>query len=227
MKKFLLFFILCISLTHARAQEIKTDVAYNYLFAKQWDKIIQTYNYSRPFLANKQPLLMHGLQASITFTFQTDKKIQHGLNLAYAYTRSLAENENFVNKLNLHFLNLGYVMHFENPEKTKHVYADFLVGATSSALFRNVNGEAFVVDDERAKAFGIGGSLGFKLGYSLPLKNNSHVSPFVALGLTPYLYAPKTESVINQTSGLVARNWAGILSLQIGFAFHIRQTEAS
>ena len=32
------------------AKEFRTDIPYKYIFANKWDKAIQTYNFSRPFL---------------------------------------------------------------------------------------------------------------------------------------------------------------------------------
>ena len=47
---------------HSTGQEVKVDVGYKYLYSNQWDKAIQTYNFSRPDLIEKQPLLMNGLK---------------------------------------------------------------------------------------------------------------------------------------------------------------------
>jgi hypothetical protein len=205
------------------AQEFKTDVSYKYMFANQWDKAIQTYNFSRPFISEKQPLLMHGLNASISYIFKSTKNLRHGINLSYSYFRSSSENENLENVLNLHSLNLGYILHYENNDMLKGLYTDLIISATSSGLFRKVNGEAFEYDDTKSKAFGIGGDIALKLGYCVKLKNKNYLSPFIALGYTPYLYSPNTEALINQTKGLLGKNWTGILTTQIGLTFHIRK----
>ncbi|GAB4457280.1 MAG: hypothetical protein OHK0036_20880 [Bacteroidia bacterium] len=204
------------------AQEFKTDVSYKYMFANQWDKAIQTYNFSRPFISEKQPLLMHGLNASISYIFKSSKNLRHGINLCYSYFRSSSKNENLENVLNLHSLNLGYILHYENSNKLKGLYTDLIISATSSGLFRKVNGEAFEYDDTKSKAFGIGGDITLKLGYCVKLKNKNYLSPFIAFGYTPYLYSPNTEALINQTKGLVGKNWTGILTTQIGLTFQIR-----
>ena len=57
----------------------------------------------------------------------------------------------------------------------------------------------------------------------IKLKNKNYLSPFIALGYTPYLYSPNTEAVINQTKGLLEKNWTGALTGQIGFSFHLRK----
>jgi hypothetical protein len=216
-----LFGMLFFTFNSIIAQEFRTDISYKYIFANKWDKAIQTYNFSRPFLEKKQPLLMHGLNASVSYIFKSSSSLKHGIHISYNYFKSSAENENLKNILNLHFLNLGYIIHYENNEKTKGLYTDLIISAVSSGLFRNVNDEPFEYDE--AKAFGIGGDLSIRAGYYLKLKNKIYLSPFVLVGYTPYFYSPNSEAVINQTKGLVSNNWTGIFTTQVGLTLHIRQ----
>ena len=207
---------------HATGQEVKVDVGYKYLYSNQWDKAIQTYNFSRPDLIEKQPLLMHGLNTSISYIFKSTKNVKQGLNLSYSYFRSLAENENSINLINLHFINLGYVLHYENSEKLKGLYTDFMLSVTSSGVFRRLNEAPFIYSETQSKAFGIGGEINVKCGYYFKLKNKAYFSPYVMCGYTPYLFSPNTEVVINQTKGLASKNWTSILTGQVGLAFHLK-----
>ncbi len=216
-----LFGMLFFTFNSIIAQEFRTDISYKYIFANKWDKAIQTYNFSRPFLEKKQPLLMHGLNASVSYIFKSSSSLKHGIHISYNYFKSSAENENLKNILNLHFLNLGYIIHYENNVKTKGLYTDLIISAVSSGLFRNVNDEPFEYDE--ARAFGIGGDLSIRAGYYLKLKNKIYLSPFVLVGYTPYFYSPNSEAVINQTKGLVSNNWTGIFTTQVGLTLHIRQ----
>ena len=218
-----LFGMLFFTFNSIIAQEFRTDISYKYIFANKWDKAIQTYNFSRPFLEKKQPLLMHGLNASVSYIFKSSSSLKNGIHISYNYFKSSAENENLKNILNLHFLNLGYIIHYENNVKTKGLYTDLIISAVSSGLFRNVNDEPFEYDEARAKAFGIGGDLSIRAGYYLKLKNKIYLSPFVLVGYTPYFYSPNSEAVINQTKGLVSNNWTGIFTTQVGLTLHIRQ----
>jgi len=219
----LIFSMLFYTLSNTIAQEFRSEVSYKYMFANKWDKAIQTYNFSRPFLTEKQPLLIHGLNTSISYIFKSSKRLKHGINLSYSYFKSSAENENVNNIFNLHFLNMGYIIHYQNNENAKGLYADLIISAVTSALFRNVNDEPFEYDETRSKAFGIGGDLSIRAGYSLSLKNKIHLSPFALVGYAPYIYSPNSEAVINQTKGLVGYNWTGIYTTQIGLIFHITQ----
>ena len=222
MRKLLLLLFL-FPFIDAQSQEIETDLSYKYMFANNWDKAIQTYNFSRPFLTEKQPLFMHGINGSASFIFKSENKFKQGINVSYSHFTSYAENVNFVNQYTLLFLNVGYVLRYESTEKHKGLTTDFILSASSSALFRNVNDEPFIYDEARSKAFGIGGDLSVKTSYSFNLKNKIRLSPFVQVGYTPYLFSPNTEAVINQTTGLVAPNFTDVFSSQIGMKVRLRE----
>jgi hypothetical protein len=186
------------------------------MFASNWDKAIQSYNFSRPFLTEKQPLFMHGMNASVSYIFKSENKFEHGINASYSHFSSYAENLNFVNQYNLHFFNLGYMLRHESAGSFKGLSTDFILSASSIALFRNVNDEPFIYDDMRSKAFGIGGDLCVRTSYSFNIKNKIRISPFIQIGYTPYLFSPNTEAVINQTKGLAAPNFTDVFTSQIG-----------
>ena len=223
MRTLVLLSLLLLKFCFSMAQEFKIDVSYNYLHSYQWDKAIQTYNFSRPFIAEKQPLLIHGLNSSLSYIFKSIKNFKHGINISYSYFRSSAQNENLENSLNLHFLNLGYLIHYDRIEKLKGVYTELIIAAKSSGIFRNINGAPFEYDETTSKAFGIGGDFCLKTGYYLRLKNKICLSPFISIACTPYLYSPNSEAVINQTKGLTIKNWTGILTTQIGLTFQIKE----
>jgi hypothetical protein len=218
---FLLLFLF--PLLDTQAQEIEAELSYKYMLASNWDKAIQSYNFSRPFLTEKQPLLMHGMNASVSYIFKSANKFKQGINASYSHFSSYAENVNFVNQYNLHFLNVGYIFRYESTEKLKGLTTDFILSASSSALFRNVNDEPFIYDEVRSKAFGIGGDLSVRTSYSFNIKNKFHLSPFVQVGYTPYLFSPNTEAVINQTRGLVAPNFTDVFSTQVGLKVRLRE----
>ena len=220
--KFLTVVILSIGL-NLNAQQLTTGLSYNYIYSKQLDKAIQTYNFSQPFLTKKQPLFINGLNASLAYVFSNEKQFKHGIHLSYSNFRSLASNENFNNLLNLHFINLDYLFHYENEEKFKKLYAELSAGFTGSGLYRKINGDAFEYDDKKSKSLGVGAAISLKIGYYLIQKSKSSLSSFVCLGYTPYLFAPKNEEVLNATKELTGKNWTGILNIQIGLKYHLKR----
>lgn len=216
-----LFGLLILFSSLGKAQLISGSVSYAYIFSPESDKIIQTYNFSRPFLSEKQPLFQHGLNASLAYLFSSEKKFRHGLQIGYSFFTSYAENENLNNRLNQHFINPGYILHYEKAES--NWYSELQVSARAGILLRRINGEPFIYDDSRSKAFGIGGEIGLKAGYYFNLKNKFTLSPFIFAGYTPYFYAPNTEAVINQTKGLTDKR-QGIFTAQAGVSFYIRKS---
>ena len=99
MRTLSLLSLLLLKFSFLIAQELKTDLSYNYLYSNEWDKAIQTYNFSRPFNTERQPLINHGLNASLSYIFESNKNFKHGVNLSYSYFRSSAENENYENRI--------------------------------------------------------------------------------------------------------------------------------
>lgn len=219
MKNFLLILFLFIIATKVFSQSFLTSLSYNYLYDKQLDKAIQTYNFNRPFLNKKQPLFVHGFGTEVLFFFKSDKPIKQGINATYSYFGSEATNENYLNRFNLHLINLNYLIRLTNDEKFGNMFGEIYIGATSSGLNRKWNGESFLVNDKRSKALGIGGNLGLRIGYHLYRKDKHHISPFVFFGYAPYLYAPNNEAVINATQELITESWTYVFNLKIGIAY--------
>ena len=62
-----LFGMLFFTFISTKAQEFRTDVSYKYMFSNKWDKAIQTYNFSRPFIETKQPLLIVQKMRDVSF----------------------------------------------------------------------------------------------------------------------------------------------------------------
>lgn len=209
-------FVFFISLCSLNAQSFSAELSYSYFYSGQFDKAIQTYNFSRPHLSQKQPLLMHGASAGLSYLFRSDRSVKQGIGISYSRISSTAENDNWENTLNLHVLDLSYLFHHEYSGKFSGLYAQLLISAKAGLLNRHINGEPLVVDDENLKATGIGGSVHLKSGYYLKAKGRILLSPYIAVGYCPFLYAPNAEGVINQTQELSGNSWTALLNAQLG-----------
>jgi hypothetical protein len=199
------------------AQKFSLDVSYKYMYAKQWDRSIQLYNFSRPWLLEKQPLFMHGLNAAFNYARSTKQDLNHGLSVDLSFFRSVAENTNMANTINLYISNLGYFVRKDFRILHSNCYADMRLALTVSGLFRRVNQEPILVDDTQTRAFGIGSDVQVKLGYYLPCLEGISGSLFLAVSYAPYVYSPYSESVLNQTMGITNHYGTGVLGAQIGF----------
>lgn len=216
-------FALFLGANNLNAQSISADLSYTYLYSGQFDKAIQTYNFSRPHLSEKQPLLMHGANAFLSYLFQSDRTVKQGIGISYSRISSTAENDNWKNTLNLHLLDLSFLFHYEHSGKISGLYSQLLISAKAGTLNRRINGEPLVVDEENLKARSIGGSVNLFSGYNLKTKGRTLLSPFIAVGYCPFLFAPNAEGVINQTLELSGKSWTTLLTAQVGFGIRFNR----
>lgn len=219
-----MFSLLLFNYSVGMAQELRTDVSYKYMFAGKWDKAVQTYNFSRPFLDQKQPLLKHGLNASVSYIFKSPNYFKQGLTMSYSYFRSSAENVNLNSVLNLHALNIGYILSYSSDEKANGLYTDVITSLVSGRLNRSINGLPIEDDGVKVRALAVGVELSMKAGYSLSVNDKMSFSPYALIGYAPYIYSPYGEAVINQTKELVHGSWTGMFTAQLGLSVHIMRT---
>jgi hypothetical protein len=203
------------------AQQWKIEAGYNYLYANQWDSYIQTYNFSRPYLTTKQPLLQNGWCATVSHIFSGRKNIQQGIQLSYSHFRSYSKQENFSNILNLNFLYAGYFLHFRNKGKWQNFYSEIMGGVRTSGLFRKSSSPASYEEEIPLNAMGIGGEISYNLGYILQLFKKYSIAPFLSIGFTPFMYSPKSEVILNQTQNLWSNQWSYLLNIQSGLSLSL------
>lgn len=199
------------------AQKLSLDVTYKYMYSKQWDRSIQLYNFSRPWLIEKQPLFMHGVNAGFSYDVSSKKEFNHGLSVDFSFFRSVSENKNMVNAINLYISNMGYFVRKDFRILHSNCYTEIRLALTVSGIFRRINQEPMLVDETQTRAFGIGSDIQVKFGYELPCLAGIKGSLFLAVSYAPYVYSPYSESVLNQTMGITNHYGTGIVGAQIGF----------
>lgn len=217
MRIVLLFGIVAGTIFPVQGQTLRAEASYQYVYTKQWDRIIQAYNESRPFLDEKQPLIQHGVNAGAGYVFRSSGVWKHGMHSSYAFFGSSAENPDFNNRIQLHVATLNYLICRDSLSSSNRLYVNGSVGVLGVGAYRRLNGEPLMIDDKRSKAWGIGGNLELTSGYRFALGKGMTASPFVALVCSPYLYFPGLEKVINQTQGLVSKEQSVLLSCKLGF----------
>lgn len=213
---FILMYNFCYS------QRFSVELSYKYLYAKQWDREIQTYNFSRPYLSEKQSLFMNGFKSGVNYFFKPNNSNSLGLNLAYSFFTSNAANTKFNNRFNLQFLSLGSTYRFRLFKKHENIISNLGVNVLMSELTRRINGEKLMLDETIMKAFGIGGEINFKNSYIFLKKEKINFAAILTIDYTPYFYNPKSEVVINQTKGLVYKNWSSIYSVNAGIEINLK-----
>ncbi len=210
----LIGFFLTVLTQKSIAQQLRFGASYEYLYSNLWNQNIQTYNFSRPFLDNKQPLLSHGFGLSVSYLFGSNSDFSHGIGLAYSRFGSSAENENFNSSFNQNFLKLGYILHFQKD--TTPFYTELGISGIGGILGRQINDKTFEFDGETARAYGIGGEINLKIGYEFALSEKLYLSPFVGFGYVPYYYSPNSESILNQTTELISEEEPSLLNASFG-----------
>ncbi len=215
MKNALFFSFFFFHVMHA--QKLSLDVSSKYMYAKQWDRSIQLYNFSRPWLIEKQPLFMHGVNAGFSYDVSSKKEFIHGLSVDFSFFRSVSENKNMVNAINLYISNMGYFVRKDFRILHSNCYTEIRLALTVSGIFRRINQEPMLVDETQTRAFGIGSDIQVKFGYELPCLAGIKGSLFLAVSYAPYVYSPYSESVLNQTMGITNHYGTGIVGAQIGF----------
>lgn len=215
MKQLIILMALLCSSTFVSSQ-IQIAVGYNYMIASGWDRAIQTYNFARPELTEKQPLLIHGVEVATEFLRDSGKYNERGFMASYRYFRSSAHNDNFNVALNAHIVNFGYGLSTNGMGKKKAIFCDVSISVLCGGIFRNVNGEPIRDDDKRVWAPGIGGELRPRIGYDLVIREKMIFSPYFQTTYCPFYYSPRAEAVLNQTMTLTGVKYTGILSLEIG-----------
>lgn len=218
----LLTVLLCGSLY---SQEKTFSAGYCYFYSPQFDKAIQTYNFSHPELLNNQPLLQHGLGARFSIVFPSEKMLSHGFGVAYTLHGSTATNPNFETNLRLHLLRFNYVLAMHQPSCDAGAYASLSFSAVGGGLFRYVNNEAVADDGKSFRGLGIGAEISGRYGYRFCIGETTAISPFVELAISPFYYSPNTEAVLNQTKTLATTQWSQYLVAQVGCSVHFVKNE--
>lgn len=211
---FLIGFCSCFLAHKSTAQQLRFGVNYEYLYSKLWNQNIQTYNFSRPFLENKQPLLSHGFGLSLSYLFGSSSDFSHGVGLSYSRFGSSAENDGLNSTFNQNFVKLGYILHFQKNESP--FYTELGISAVGGILGRQINDKTFEFDGETARAYGIGGEINLKVGYEFALSDKLFLSPFVGIGYIPYYNSPNSESILNQTTELISEEEPSFLNASFG-----------
>ena len=204
MRFLILLFALCTF--GLQAQELSFSAGYNYLSASEWDKAVRIYNFSRPFLSEKQPLLTHGWELGTTWLPIEKPTVKAGPAVTVANFKSYASNAGTEVGINAWLLHLDFVFRYEWEGKDTSLfwYAQFQGGATFTMLSRTENGEVLEVDESPLTSFGVGPSFGIASGKHLLFLGKKRLGAQLGAVASPFLFTDKSEVVLNQSSTLLS-----------------------
>lgn len=218
--KTILFLIGLMAPAACFSQQITVGLSYNYLYSKQYDQLIQMYNFSRPHLSEEQPLLDSGFGIDGSYLFNSEKNLKTGVRFDYSMFSSTAENTDHEVAIALNMLELGYLLNYSNKETFGNFYGEVSLNAVIGLMNKRVDGEPYTEDDSRINSFQVGTSLNARLGYSIPLNESLQLSPFVGVNYAPYFTEGQSEVVINQTDGLLAEQYNAFFKFNAGVRIH-------
>ncbi len=194
-------FLLVFSASQSFGQQFEISGGYSYLYSSKLDKLVQTYNFSRPDLTQLQPVLAHGFSTGFLWNLHSEQDQHAVLGIRYSQHNSYAENNGFSNQLRLHQVTLDYGYAFSMKKFQTVLGASIQTGS----MQRFVNDTDYEYDSEQPRALAIGMELNVLEKYRIWNNEKLSVSAFLSLHYTPYLYAPYFETAINQTTGLYSK----------------------
>ena len=201
-------------------QSLNFGIGYQFQYASAYREAIQTYNFARPWLEKKQPLLENGLYVNVDYIFPAKKMIHHGIMLNYLFYRSYAINPDFEVGINQHGLNLGYLFRLDG-EKLKGFSLDFGASVATNYLDRKINNDFIQNDNDRKLiAVGIGWNFDFKLGYHVPFSASSNMTPFIGFGVGR-IFNTQAEAILNQTQTLTGEPCSWMIVARAGIQIEL------
>ena len=215
MRKIILFIVL-FKTCYLPAQQLAVEANGLYIYSGQWDRAIQTLNFSTPQFGI-QPLLQFGAGIGASYYF---KNLQQGLQLNYGLVQSVNEVPGRKTAFELHQLNLHYLY---APKLFKKETLHFVIsgGFVSTMLLKRINSAYYTYDDQLAKAVGIGPDFAVQFKYTLGVGDAFKWQPFIRAGYSPFLWSPKSEAIINHTNGMSSNDYTMLLRAQVGIEIHL------
>ncbi|MCB9235577.1 MAG: hypothetical protein H6581_28230 [Bacteroidia bacterium] len=205
------------------AQQFSLGLSYQWLHASQWNKAVETYNFSRPFLTEKQPLLRSGVRLDAAWILRENGKFSWGPALAASFHHSAADNPNYDIAIHAFLLDLGVRLQYLVPiGQNSSLNLSFTPAVTGAMLTRSLNGEIVIVgpgeEDQPLRKAGVGLGLNFQLAFDLPMGQNWKISPLLGVNYDPMVWVSRSEVVFNEATVGELRSVTSLIRFQGGFA---------
>jgi hypothetical protein len=218
-------FIILIALMGINFQSFSQNyvsVAYAYFYSPFLDKCIQTYNFDRPFLVEKQPLFQHGVNGTFQHIFKSDKKFKKGIGFEYQRMTSQVENQNLTNKLSLNSYTIAFILQKEQKIKNAHFDFQFMVDLALLELNNKKNKQKNLINNSIINNFGLGTNISFSSSYKNDFLIKNRLFPYLKTTTSAYYYAPYFEAIINGTKNLILTKNIFNSSIILGLKYQLK-----
>ncbi|MEL7221790.1 MAG: hypothetical protein AAGJ93_10755 [Bacteroidota bacterium] len=201
-------------------QELGFTINYRLIEAKEWNQATQVYNLSRPFLANKQPLLRHGMSLGLYYLPNTENRLAWGPSLYFSFFRSAAKNPNFDISIQSLLLDLGIKLQYQPLADNRNLNLSITPNLALTTLARKLNGELAILgkteEDTPLRSYGLGFGLNTQITYDYAIHDNWSISPMLGASYYPYLWVNRSEVIFNESAAGSLKSATNILGLQGG-----------
>lgn len=181
---------------------------YSYMYPKEWDKIVQTYNWARPWLSNKQPLLASGFTAGIVYAYDATKGFRFTQELKFSKYTSIAANDNYNLSLTTNFARYSigfevypFIIANNNVEPWKRY---FFIGLSPGASFMwggmKFNEEVLELDREPYRPLNITPTIGAYTGYKFDVNHKFSIIPVIGMTFLPIARMKDFDIALHGTS---------------------------
>lgn len=228
MKRLFLIILFAIGFSNLQAQEMGVNINYQFLKATEWNKATQVYNFSRPFLENKQPLLKHGFSVGFYYLRNPESRFSWGPSVTFSFHQSSSQNPNFNIGIHSLLLNLGTKIQYRPMiGGNNNVHMSFIPSMTAVMLNRKLNGEIVIVgeseEEQKLRKFGIGLGLNAQIGYDYSINHNLIISPMIGINYNPYIWTSRGEVIFNEAAAGDLESKTKILGFQAGLTLRKRK----
>jgi len=227
MKKKLLLILAILQLSlFAQEKEYGLNLAYGNYRSSAFDQILRYYNFSQPWLSAPQPLLQHGINASLFYYGKQTGRFRPGGQFRFDYFPSLPANKNIQPSIHPKALTLGFIagfFPFDSLGPLKNLSFDACANFGVLATSMRLNGEKIQIDPEeetiyKSRTFTY--NIELRINYTLLQKTRYSLGLFAGTALWP-------RAVINDFSEtLTGSALPGLEAEGLLFSWHlgIRQT---
>lgn len=200
-----LLFVLVVSLKVCGQQKIYgIDLGYGNFGSRAFDNTIRYYNFSQPFLKNKQPLLQHGFYGSLYYYGKGSGKFRPGGTFNFCYFPSLPVDKEFQFSILPKAFTLGLLAGFFPFDTLSRLSALSFDGALNFGVLSTglrLDGEKFMTEEEvkyKSNTFTYNAEL--KINYRLVKTKSYAMGLFANVSFWPRVYIKELAENLNGSS---------------------------
>ncbi|MCS6981387.1 MAG: hypothetical protein NZM65_04240 [Flavobacteriales bacterium] len=203
-------------------QGFHIQTGYSYLWCRSWDRVLNYYYFTRPYLNGSPRYLESGFTVSTGYAFSSFRAPIHGVVAGYSNAWAVYREDNYRLRFWWHTVMAGYRARLRRMSRAEGFYGELGIHFAGAWLERKSYWKDNNTLHHRYVAFGWGGGFSGEAGYMLPYEEWVARPGFFVKVASNFIHMPGAEVALNQTQGLYLRNWHTVVMLQGGISLLIR-----